>query len=224
MPTLYAVRLTCPVTALWEDEEESFMQYLNERFETVIVYEHIGTINENVHCHLLLRANDQAPTADAMRKSSSFKKLNLGSREHSFKQTFKDKQTKQQYDMTDAHCEKYITYMTKGVLDPEYVSVTSKWEWKRCVDLKDGWVIPKSVTAMKVAAFESYLGTEQPPVDLTSDAPNVPYKWLKNKVMSYIMNKYDGFDVTAANECKMLLVTFMWKRGFSWPDKSKQYV
>lgn len=222
MPTLYAVRLTCSAHALWEDEDESFGQYLSERFETVIVYEHIGTVNENVHCHLLLRANDQAPTADAMRKSPSFKKLNLGSREHSFKQTFKDKQTKQVYDMTDAHVNKYIVYMSKGVLDPEYVSPESLWDWKRCVDMKDGWVVPKSVTATKVAAFETYLGDEKPPYDV-KDA-DAPYKWLKNKVMSYIMNKYDGFDVTAANECKMLLVTFMWKRGFVWPDKSKQYV
>jgi len=222
MPTFYAVRLTCSSAALWEDEEDSFMQYLNERFETVIVYEHIGTVNENVHCHLLLRANDQAPTADAMRKSSSFKNLNLGSREHSFKNTFKDKQTKQTYPMTDQNCLRYIVYMSKGILDPEYVSVTSEFDWKRCVSLKDGWVMPKSKTATQVAAFESYLGTEKPPNDVRD--LDLPYKWLKNKVMSYIMNKHDGFDVRAANECKMLLVTFMWKLRFAWPEKSKQYV
>jgi len=223
MPTLYAVRLTCSNNALWDDDETSFGQYLLERFETVIIYEHVGTVNENVHIHLLLRSEDQAPTPDAMRKSEAFKRLNLSSREHSFKSSFKNKQTKEAYPMTDDNCEKYITYMTKGCLDPEFVSFESKWDLKRCLRLRDAWVVPMSKTATKVAAFAKYLGAEQPPFPSISN-PDPAYEWLKNKVWSYVMNKYDGFDVACANEFRMLLITFMFKRGIKAPEKTKHYI
>jgi len=226
MTTLYAVRLTCSYNALWDtegDELESFIQYCNERFDDVIIYEHVGTVNENVHCHLLLRGDSQSPSTDAIRKSLPFKHLNLGSREHSFKSKFKDKRTNVVFQMTDESVPKYITYMSKGCIAPEYV-MSEKWDLKTCLKLAEEWKAPpQSKTAVKVAAFERYLGDERAPIPTIGNI-NPEYGWLKNKVWSYVMNKYDGFDYQAASDFKMLLVTFMYKRGIVADKESKHYI
>lgn len=219
---LYAIRLTCSYALLTMATDsglvKSFMDYINELFETVIVYEHADGKNENIHCHLLVH-DENGITADAIKKNASFKALKIGNRQHSFKTKFKDKRTGVTFDMNIENVDKYITYMTKGIYEPKWFQ--GKWDESDLDELKNKWVSnPKSKTKMQVEAFDKYLNNEHPDLNQLRD----PHEWLKRKVLNYIMNKYDGFNGAAAAEFKMLLVTFAWKRGYMASEKSKQYI
>lgn len=198
---------------------QSFICYISNIFDTVLVYEHVGDINEKVHCHLLLY--DQVGiTSDAIKKSAPFKGLKLGNREHSFKSKFKCKRSNVIYDMTISNAPKYITYMSKGIYDPHYYQ-GNIWFEPDILKLKEEFVFIKSKTKLQVEAFDKVLGDQHPIINgLDFD----PHEWLKGKVLNYIMSKYDGFNGAAAAEFKMLLVTFAWKRGYSPKERSKQYV
>lgn len=218
--TLLAVRLTCSLAKLLEGEEDSFISYLNEKFDTIIVYEHSDK-PMNIHCHLLLCDDDGGITPDAIRKSPAFRRLGLGNRQHSFKSSFKNKQG-QKIDMTIDNCRKYITYMTKGKIEiPDYHNSGYHVTYKECCKLSEDWIAPQiNRTQQKVLEFERHLGNDTPPISLTTTS----YDWLKKKVWDFVMNKYGGFDHKAAADFKMLFVTFLWKRGYSTPEKSKQYI
>lgn len=219
---IYAIRLTCSYLALTTATDsgliKSFMDYITEIFATVVVYEHEDGKNENVHCHLFVN-DENGITADAIKKSASFKALKIGNRQHSFKTKFKDKQTGVIFDMTMENADKYITYMSKGKYEAKWFQ--GKWNESDLDELKNKWIaVPKSKTKMQVEAFEKHLNNEHPDLNQLRD----PHEWLKRKVLNYIMNKYDGFNGAAAAEFKMLLVTFAWKRGYTASEKSKQYI
>lgn len=223
MPAIYAVRLTCSYEKMCESVDDCipFIQYIQNHFETVLVYEHVGSVNEKVHCHLLLW-DDVGVTSDAIKKSVPFKKLGLGNREHSFKQKFKCKRTKKVYEMTLENADRYITYMSKGEHDPKYWNGRI-WNEDDLTKLKGEWKNVKSKTKILVESFAQYLGAQQPPLP-SPGMPYDPYTWLKNKVWGYVMAKHDGFDGAAAAEFRMLLVTFMYHRGYIPTDNSKLYI
>lgn len=220
----FAVRLTCAFDLLdlvYPECEGSFLDYLENRgFETVIVYQHKEAAN--THCHLLLIAETALISADSIKKSQYFKNLSLGNRQHSFKSKFKDP-TGVIHDISVHNCGKYITYMTKGKLNPEHVSLAGRYTYSECKELKDDWVQhTKSKTFTQVEAFEKHLKGDK--WDAVRDTMVHPYNWLKGKVMSYIMAKYDGFDHCAKNEYCMLLITFSYKYAYDPPEKSKQWI
>jgi len=217
----FAIRLTIPFAKI----EGEFLTYLEDNWSTVIVYEHVGTVTEKVHCHLLL-VDEKGTEAKAIKVSKSFKAMNLiGNADLSFKTTFKCKATKKKYEMNLESCSKYITYMSKGKIDPSYVSNCSLWNLKECIKLMHEWEDkPKSKTAEKVEAFQRYLGVERPPMPPDKIITDWEYHYLKKKVMHYVMEKYDGFDYGAQAEAKMLLVTFLYKWRVEIPEKQKSYL
>lgn len=232
MPTTFlAVRLTCPVYSLSlprvnRDVEEgengtSFMDYLENLFDTIIVYQHDEAAN--VHCHLLLHSRTEQVTADRIKKSAEFKALQLGHRQHSFKTKYKDPDGNV-HTITEDNCAKYITYMSKGKLNPEFIAPGGLYDYSDCKDLKEKWVeyAHESKTKKQVDAFTKHLDGKT--WDSVRDYLVHPYNWLKGKVMHYIMAKYDGFDQRAKNEYCMLLITFSYKFAYDPPEKSKQWI
>ena len=229
--TYYAVRLHVPEAAFYTREEVTslnLLEYLEQHFDTVIIYEHYGEANDKgrTHCHLLLAHPNEAVTADAIKKSAPFKYLKLkGSEQLSFKSNFKDKKTKQVFPMDVNNIDKYITYMSKGEYDPVSVSIKSIRDLKQCEALRKEWVaapIGKDIQTYK--SFDAWL-MNQPPMQMPSvTMPDSDYDWLKRNVWTYVMNVHHVFNHRAASDFRMLLVTAQFRRGIKTPEKSKAYI
>jgi len=226
----YAVRLHVPATAYYIRQEgsQSLIEYLEERFDTVIVYEHYGDANDTgrVHTHMLLAHPTESVTADTIKKSAPFKYLKLkGSEQLSFKTKFKDKKTKQVYPMDADNVARYIIYMSKGQYDPDILSTKSIYDWDSCKELRSRWVaapIGKDIQTYK--NFDAWLNTQPACPQPTREEINPEYPWLKRKVWEFTMALHTVFNQKAASDFRMLLVTAQFRRGINSTEKSKAYI
>ena len=220
-PTAYAVRLHASFEEIFDS---GFVGYCVRIFDTVIIYEHIGSITEKVHCHFLLfDRRESLMTSDNIKKTSKeFKSLKLkGNEQLSFKTNFKNKKTKVKYFITEETVPKYITYMTKGSLEPNYVSRDSYWSHDECVERIAHWVIPEIGRDQKLYdQFCQYL-LERPYIFHEKLNPD-PYNWVIKHVNCFI--RAGGvFNMKARMNRYMLVGTYLHDYAIPVPLLKKSY-
>lgn len=125
MATNYAVRITYSYAEL-----QRAVVALAIRCDKILAYEHVGTATEKVHVHMILvgvRCDIKTLKDDIKRNGFAAIK---GNAQWSFKT-----RDKKYGDVEDS--PKYITYMTKGTLDPKY---NKGYTVEQLEEAKKSWV------------------------------------------------------------------------------------
>jgi len=214
MPTAFAVRLSVAYGALCE-ATVSLISYLESKFDSVIIYEHIGAKTEKVHVHMLLFDDkDDLITAEAIKARVEFKALGLhGNEDLSFKTGYKAKGIR--YKITRDTVPRYICYMAKGELEPMCVSQNSYWDWKFCLAQIDNWTVIEPTEGEKTYdAFIQY--TKQNPHPPTE--PETQYKWLQRISLKFCMERHKRATRAMFAERHMLFSTYLYYFHVVIPD------
>lgn len=167
--------------------------------EKTAVYEHLGEKTAKVHCHFALygcRVSTERLKQLARELGHSFK----GNKDWSFKTWDGD--------------ESYITYMTKGNLEPKYFSgysveeltaLRSKWVEKRKAGASDK-------DSLTFDRFMDYLDAKDTPCF-------VKFKDLKAAAVSWAFEECGRiWSVNTAKMAKMLAMTYAMREGLAFED------
>jgi len=139
----WAVRITLNAVELAQT-----IQNWNAHCTQIIAYEHPSPPAARTHCHLLLINCRVTP--------QRLKQLSGRDERGNHFWNFKRIQTPVRGDpLTWADTDKYITYMTKGRYDPQYVGTQHYYEWNMLEERKLQWVEPP-IIQRKLTTLERY--------------------------------------------------------------------
>jgi len=166
----------------------------------LVCYEHPEP--DNIHCHLLM--TDVYCTDQHLKDLMHDHGVSLkGAGQLSFKSTYKDVNTKENMEITEQTISKYITYMSKGKYEPNYVMGYDDETIKAC---KDAWIVYKS----KPKSFLTYKEFEAV-FQATSD--NVSVGDIKRAAHVYCMTKYHSHTRQCRNEISQLIDDYCYYHG-----------
>lgn len=183
------------------------------RCEKMLVYEHVGTVTEKVHIHLIIEQSDTHKKW--LRELAQRTGVNLkGNKFCSFKEFDGNKTA--------------MVYMTKGIYEPKFNKGYTEEEialWKSQWEQK-----PASKDA---ALYEHIFGDEEYNDDMykewTRDHPvdldvYHKYKWVKSVAYKSVLMR-NGFIVNlkAINEYKMLVYSHCARASIIIPDDDKTF-
>lgn len=177
----YAVRIT-----LSYDNLVGITNVWREHCDQVIAYEHEGS---RVHCHLLL-INCKVTTQRLKQLSGRSERGN----------TFWN------FKKADGDMDKYITYMSKGIYEPFFMSNEDKYTWKDTERLKAAWVPPEA-PVVRLKAGDAYKEFEKlislMPIDQRNDRT-----WIKLHAMNYLNQRHTWHSPQFENELRGFCNTF----------------
>lgn len=211
MPYHYAVRITHPFEAC-----NRLVTEWSHRCEKLLVYEHVGSVTEKVHIHMIMEASDTCKKwlrALGQRTGIDLK----GNKNCSFKEYDGDRTA--------------IVYMTKGRHDPKFNKGYSDEDialWK------SQWV--NKPMNKDAALYEHIFGDDEyneakynewreshPP--LPKDEIHHKFKWVKATAYSAVLMN-NGFivNVKTLREYKMLVYSYCARNNIRVPDEDKVFV
>lgn len=182
----YAVRIASPYSKI-----ERGVQSVALRADKVLAYEHVGTVTEKIHVHLVImgaRCDVKTLKSDMVKGGVVVKGATATNGDWSWKTSFKDKVTKEVISIDDTNVNKYVTYMTKGNLDPKY---NKGFTDEVIADAKSQWVDPP----LKQASRQERLYYEFD-VLIPKDLPTscVFVEFIDGTQVTYPKGKYRGFE------------------------------
>jgi len=178
------------------------------RCDKLLAYEHVGSKTGKVHIHLSLLGTNV--DKKQLRNIANETKLPVSGNEWcSFKA----------WDRKD----EYITYMSKGQLDPKYNKGYAEEFIKQC---KDKWVEPH--TYVKADTTDNYLGKfdnflfEKIPAGEILD-----FYRLRTFTKQFCFSNHQGtrprWDIKTINMYKMLMNTYIYQNNVKIPDDEKKW-
>lgn len=228
----YAVRIALPFSKI-----ERGVQSVALRADKVLAYEHVGTVTEKIHVHLVImgaRCDVKTLKSDMVKGGVVVKGATATNGDWSWKTSFKDKITKEVIYMDDTNVKKYITYMTKGNLDPKYNKGFSDED---IADAKFQWVEPPANQASRQERLY-YEFDVMVPKDLPThvvyveqlDEHTTPVTWpkgkyrgfetVRNMAFKFAMEKCRGIlGPGAKSMIQMLYQTYCFKHGIDMDPK-----
>lgn len=205
----YAVRITHSY-----DVCKALVNEWSHRCEKLLVYEHVGSVTEKVHIHLILEQSDTGKKW--LRELGSRHGINLkGNKFCSFKEFDGDKTA--------------MVYMTKGIFEPKFnkgYSLDDIALWK------SQWVDkPKSKDA---AFYDHIFGSEDYNEEMYKnwteahprDEKEVHHKWKWLKATAWsavLMNNGFIVNIKTINEYKMLVYSYASRTGIYIPDDDNTF-
>lgn len=209
MAVNYAVRITKPYSQL--DRGVAAVAMLCDK---TLVYEHVGTKTEKVHVHMMLIG----VRCDKKTLQAKFP-ICKGNKDWSWK----TKDAKYG-DVEDS--PKYITYMTKGKLDPVY---NKGYTIEELNEAKAAWTDKKKSKAMiEYEAFDLMIDKSLPqdPVveapSVQNPHPQVEYRGfnvVRKKAFEYVMEKHGLASPAAKCLMSTLYRTYCYKHGIVMDPK-----
>lgn len=183
---VYAVRITLPYAQV-----HPIVEAWNPHVHQIIAYEHDAS---RVHTHLLL-LGCRVSTARLKQLANREEKGN----------TFWNFKT-----ITEAPFDKYITYMSKGHIDPSYNSSEVHYDDKDLQRLKGLWVDPPKPAPRTLTARERYQDFEgliqKMPPDQRSDRT-----WIKLHARNYLFAHHGWMNQQYRNEMVSYVETYAFK-------------
>lgn len=220
MPNDYFVRITHGYEAL-----RSLCSVWAMECEKMVVYEHVGSQTEKVHCHMVILGS--RIQKKQLRNLGSQYVVLKGNEYCSFKEC--------------VSWETPVTYMTKGQLDPKYYKGFTEQELN---DAKERWVEPSPEISRDRAVYQQcfpdkkrkgcfierdtcdgdcinvvHFGTEW-----LADNPkcNVcTFKRIKLHARHYVFDKFKVWNMKSMNIYKMLVYTYCMEKNISLPGDSQ---
>lgn len=203
----YAVRITHSY-----EECKALVDQWQLRCDKIVVYEHVGSITEKVHIHMVIEGSEC--TKKWLREIGSRQGVNLkGNAMCSFKEFDGNKQA--------------IVYMTKGTLDPKYNKGYSQAD----LDLwKSQWVNKKRSPDQEL--YDLAFGNEElckEDLELfKNENPTVVYPefvWCKRTAYqcAFHNNKFIA-NLRMINQYKMLVYTYCYRNGVKIPDGDRAFI
>lgn len=178
------------------------------------MYEHVGSVTEKVHIHMIIEECDTGKKW--LRELGSRHGINLkGNKNCSFKE----------YDGNKTA----IVYMTKGINDPKF---NKGYSLEDIALWKSQWVDkPKS---RDQAIYEDVFGNDEYNEEMYADwserNPKEPgdlfhkWRWLKSVAYSRaLMNNGFIVNMKTINEYKMLVYSYTARTGLMIPDEDKVF-
>lgn len=208
MPYAYFVRITHAYENL-----RSLVSLWSMRCEKIVVYEHVGTQTEKVHCHILILGSN---TQKKQLRNIGSTCVNLKGNEMC---SFKD---------ADEDYERACVYMTKGKLSPMFLkgfdsSDAELWKSKWVEPTID----PKISSAEKLYnEFESVMEDTSdyaPPVDcFGKDLDEFKFNYIKRCARSFAFSRNKFlWSQKFINDYKLLCMTYCMRRDIPIPSKHK---
>lgn len=207
----YAVRITHSYEVC-----KALVDTWSLRCEKMLVYEHIGSVTEKVHIHLIMEGSDTHKKW--LRELGQRTGVNLkGNKYCSFKEFDGNKTA--------------MVYMTKGVHEPSY---NKGYSLEDIALWKSQWVDhPKSKDA---ALYEHIFGSEEyndemyenwtkeNPKDDKDVTMSHKFKWVKSEAYKAAL-MHNGFIVNmkTINQYKMLVYSYCARYGIWIPDEDKVF-
>jgi len=183
---VYAVRITLPY-----NQVHPIVEAWNPHCHQIIAYEHDAS---RVHTHLLVIGCD-VTTARLKQLANREEK---GNAFWNFKA------------ITDGPFDKYITYMSKGHIDPSYNSSEVHYCDKDLQRLKGLWVDTPKTAPHKLTALERYLDFEElvqkMPMEQRCDKT-----WIKLHARSYLFTHHGWMNQQYRNELLSYVETYAFK-------------
>lgn len=196
MPYAYMVRVTHPyqdasgVVALW-----------SSRAEKMVVYEHVGTVTEKIHIHMVIFGSDTHKKQ--LRNIGMATGLDLkGNKNCSFKE----------FDGN----ERCFVYMTKGRHDPSFIkgyTMPEHVRWKGLYEVREN-------RSNDARLYEHCFGDEEyneahfQDSDYITDPVYGRYKWVKFCAKTFVMMNNDFiWNMKATNMYKMLVYTYIFRHN-----------
>lgn len=226
----YAVRIASPYSKI-----ERGVQSVALRADKVLAYEHVGTVTEKVHVHMIImgaRCDVKTLKADMVKGGVVVKGATATNGDWSWKTSFKDKITGDVIQIDETNVIKGITYMTKGVFDPKYNKGFSD---EVIADAKSKWVEPPKGKASRQERLY-YEFDVMVPKDIPTSC--VYTEMVDGNIVNWPKGKYRGFEIVrnmafkfAMEKCRgilgpgaksmiqMLYQTYCFKHGIEMDPK-----
>jgi hypothetical protein len=199
----YFVRITHPYAAI-----ASLVGAWALRCQKLVVYEHVGTQTEKIHCHILI-LNSKTHKKQLRNIGQSYAMLK-GNEYCSFKE-----------------CVTYetpVVYMTKGIHDPKYFMGFTKEELDK---LKGQWVEPNNYVppSGNLAIFNTWQEQHMDALYENILRHNEEKDWfniVKKHMQKYIFEKNNRiWDMKCITQYKMLVLTHCMRQKIPIPTDSK---
>lgn len=194
----WAVRITLEEYAL-ADVLQRWKGYCDQ----IIAYQHLAPPASRAHAHLLL-INCTVTTQRLKQKSGREERGNTF-------WNFKSIQSPLEgTPATWSDCNKYITYMSKGIYEPSFVYTNKEWyTWNEMQCLKEKWVTPVPI-APKLTTLQRYLEFEKlvrlMPIDQRNDET-----WLRLHARQYLFPHYQMVNQQYKNDLSNFVETYKFK-------------
>jgi hypothetical protein len=221
MPVSLAVRITLPFS-----DVSGVVRAWALKADKLLCYEHTGELTEKPHVHLLLiNVSVDKERLKQLAKVTGGSRLSGGGNEL---WSFKTK-VKGAGDVSDENSRRYITYMSKGTIDPSYVKGYDEDFLAAC---KAGWTT-KEVSPNRdqqlYSAFEErlyQLHVENPHADIWADGTSVfrhdKANDLAKLARSWAFAAHDQiWSVRTATDAKMVFLTYCMRFDIQIPDNLK---
>lgn len=218
MPSHFAVRITKSFSDL-----SGVVRAWALKADKMIVYEHVGDETEKVHIHLLMLG--VSVDAERLKQIAQATNRNLGSGNGFW--SFKTKVKKD--TISPNNSDKFITYMSKGKLEPSY---NQGWDEATLARLKDAWVDQVNLSREQKLYWEfvDYL-------KVTVDDPEVRFHYdeklyntdenvsiLKSLSRSWAFQYHTQiWSVRTATDAKMVFLTYCMRNNMTIPQDVKYW-
>jgi len=194
----WAVRIT-----LDEADLSNVIQSWKGYCDQIIAYQHLAPPASRVHAHLLL-INCTVSPQRLKQKSGREERGNTFWNFKSIQSPLEGTPT------TWNDCNKYITYMSKGIYQPSFIWSNKEWySWSEMEALKNKWVAP-AVPAPRLTTLQRYMEFEKL-VRLMPFEQRNDETWLRLHARQYLFPQYQMINQQYKNDLSNFVETYKFK-------------